>query len=152
MASLPKSTVVLVLSIAIVLIDNLRAETKYHDQDGKKCRLLTESSVNVEVTVNGQDTHVTLQETRGYKCIQSAPSSVVACSSKQRLQQTGYDASPQSGQQSLPEKYTYAICHPVNVTRVSRDVTVEVGGSTSTVTVEWANITSCKCMRSQTEF
>lgn len=119
-------------------------------QHGGRCRLESQypTEFTVDVVHNGQtypDRTVTIYEYRGYKCRQTYSSeSSKSCASLKLLPSSFNINTDGDTYQGLHLK---KMCRPTNTTDVTRTVSVNLGGNagTTSVTVEWSNITECSC-------
>lgn len=115
---------------------------------GGRCRLESQYPTEFEIDIehNGQtytDQTITINEYRGYKCRQSLSSESSNFCHSSRTLPSSFSVDTNGG--TYQGTTTKRMCAPQNTTTVTRTVSVNVGQSTVSVTVEWSNITNCTC-------
>lgn len=116
------------------------------NQNNNKCQLLSEDTVEftTDIVKNGvtySDVQITINTFRGYKCRQAEDLSN-SCKGTHISSSNFFendDSDTYSG------TWLKNICRPTSTVHVEETVEVDVGGSLTSVEVEWSNITECSC-------
>ena len=147
----------LLIVLLACILRGIVAETFFYEQDGGKCVLLVEDSVEVTIPTiehNGHtanDVVVTIDTMRGYKCKQGYATAADHCNSAHMRDQDFYNYYDKNSNQLVDkmgsDSLIGALCTPDATNDVTEPVDVQVGPATVSVNVVWKNITSCECSR-----